>query len=174
MAVVLLYMYINHVLFLKSPEMAGQHNDSSQMKAILQPGEQNNTKPKKEEENNYNCKHNKEDDSKYSSSSQASCSHTCSNSSSCGASCTADVRRKQAERNDLWREEVIPSSCCFLQDLKRPECDIKLGELHHSRTHTVLINVRLSPFHLLFVYNKVHLPKDCIEVQCEATCIPIL
>ncbi|KAK2887892.1 poly(ADP-ribose) glycohydrolase isoform X2 [Channa argus] len=111
-----------------------QHrNDSSQMKSVLQPEDpddssQTDTADKRQHDKANNYKPKQEEDDGMN---QACCS------SSSGASGAIDVRCRQVE----GREEV-PSFCCPLQDLKAlPQCDIKLGQLTFSNTHTVLVDV---------------------------------
>ncbi|XP_034080053.1 poly(ADP-ribose) glycohydrolase isoform X2 [Gymnodraco acuticeps] len=49
------------------------------------------------------------------------------------------VERAEAVRK---KREDGPSSCYLLKDMKIiPQCDIKLGHLHFSKTHTVLVDV---------------------------------
>lgn len=100
-----------------------KRNDSSQMKALLNPDESKSCLKEKPE------KHEKQH------------SNTCeaSSSSSSSSRCVQGGGSEQVESGGRsHREEVTVSP----QDLKRlPQCNMKLGSLTFSRTHTVLIDV---------------------------------
>lgn len=166
---ILSYIYIQYDLFLKPPEMARRHhNDSSQMNACLHQDDRSDERDtgrdnkklegKHENEKGNDAKPKNDANHRSEGSSQASCSSTCLVPCPAGPSGSAAARPPQSEGNDLMRETT--SSCCLLQDLKRlPECDIKLGDLQYSSTHTVLIDVSFSTLNLVILYNKVHLLK---------------
>nr|XP_046231778.1 poly(ADP-ribose) glycohydrolase [Scatophagus argus] len=101
-----------------------RHQDSSQMKQLLQPDD--NTESSATET------HERERD------------HDTRGGSSSSSSCADAVSRGQTERDESPRTQRGDgtSSCCPLEDLKRlPECTNRLGPLTFSRTHTVLIDV---------------------------------
>ncbi|XP_030004755.1 poly(ADP-ribose) glycohydrolase isoform X2 [Sphaeramia orbicularis] len=105
----------------------GKRNDSSQMKALLSPGDSKSC-PKENTE-----KHDKQ------RTNTCEASFSSSSSSSSSSRCVQGGGSGQVESE--WRrhrEDVTVS----LQDLKRlPQCNIRLGHLAFSRTHTVLIDV---------------------------------
>ncbi|KAF7658481.1 hypothetical protein LDENG_00011800 [Lucifuga dentata] len=104
-----------------------QHNNSSQMKELLQP------------ENHPDCctKEKPKQKTERDDTNEASFS---SFSSSCGG-----VKQGGEEKGDEQVQKQrteAGSSCCLLEDLKRlPQCHGKLESLSFNRIHTVLINV---------------------------------
>lgn len=183
-------MYSHHVLFLKPPEMAQWHrNDSSQMSACLHQDDhsdkrdkqqddkehegkhksekESNAKPKYEGERD--LKHKREEENKDAHRHKKQYDNNDSSSSTCSVSCpavpsgTAAAGPRKSEGNDQWRGGTTPS-CCSLLDLKHlPDCDIKLGDLRYSNTHTVLIDVSFSTFNFVVLYNTVHLLKTVLK-----------
>lgn len=121
--------------------MARHHSDSSQVKDLLQPD--NHSERCREEKHEHQGEHCRKD-----SSSQAASS---SSSSSSVPSSTGAASRKQTERDRPFQTQREEStSPCLLEDLRQlPRCSNKLGPLYFSRTHTVLIDVRVCPFRLL-------------------------
>lgn len=124
--------------------MAGQHNDSSQMKAVLQPDDHSdNCQKEKHEHEGERCR-------KHSGGQAASCTSTTSapvvshvvQSVSTGA----ESFRHEGVGRGLWtQKEDHALSCCSLEDLRRlPQCTSKLGPLTPTRTHTILIDVSMS------------------------------
>ncbi|XP_030598520.1 poly(ADP-ribose) glycohydrolase [Archocentrus centrarchus] len=107
------------------------HNNSSQMRALLCPDTHQNPSEG----------HGKE------SSSSDSTNQGAYSSSSPGPFRAENVSGAQAEGHDSVTKEgkeakAGASSCCQLNDLKRlPQCHMKLGPLRFDETHTVLINV---------------------------------
>lgn len=127
--------------------MAGQHNDSSQMKAVLQPDDHSHKcRKEKHEHKGARCR-------KDSVGQAASCTSTTSapvvsqvvQSGSPGA----ESLRQPGVGGQLWTQsENNALSCCSLDDLRRlPQCTSKLGLLSPTRTHNILIDVSMSSKH---------------------------
>lgn len=134
-----------HVLSLKPPEMAEHRNNSSQMQELLQPD--NHSEECHKETHGHVREHYRKDGSSQATSASFS-------SSTSAPSSTGPVSRRQTERDKPLLVEPLREdgalSCCPLEDLKRlPLCTNKLGPLNFSRTHTVLVNVRVCPLQRL-------------------------
>lgn len=98
----------------------------------------------KQEETCDKHKHDKENSSQQEQNEEASSSDnrsdqaSCSSSSSSSSSFAGRGGRRQSARN-----EPTSSVCCSLESLRRlPQCEIQLGKLAFSKTHTILVDVR--------------------------------
>lgn len=150
--------------------MAGQHNDSSQMKAVLQPDDHSQKE---------NHGHEGERCRKDSVGQAASCTATTSAPVESqvvqSVSPGAESLRHPGMGGQLWTQgEDKALSCCSLKDLRRlPQCTNKLGPLTPTRTHSILIDVSMSSKHTavnslytvhtdtVYIYLDIYIYIDC-------------
>uniref|UniRef100_A0A3P9PLJ8 poly(ADP-ribose) glycohydrolase n=1 Tax=Poecilia reticulata TaxID=8081 RepID=A0A3P9PLJ8_POERE len=170
-------------------ENKNHHNDSSQVKECIQmfdPLHSEKEKPKSENQQN-----GKDGSTQASSSNPSTSGHSCNQntrkaSKHDGDSCNEDAKKTSKRDGDSCNEDgsktakhmpvgtahgeersEVGLSCCQLDELKTlPQCDIKLGKLTFSKSHTVLIDV--SCFRLfLFHMQRRSIPFSCIFICCD-------